>query len=241
MLGLLDNTTAATQREKINFRILELLGTVRNKDEPPGGSGTRSLIMLVRYQIVRQQTVIWSIQTTELESAPAYFEEAKNAYLYSSANAQLNPQWIQHMNGQLLGNIRSADEFWAKASAQSAAAHRQRMDAIAARGNTAKSIGDTYNDILDIAHKGYLNRSNINDSGHSKTVQAINGSTGIGNHETGEHYLVPSGADYYWVAEDGIYLGTDNALLNPNTDNRMNDKNWTKFAVEQWHLICRSS
>lgn len=94
-------------------------------------------------------------------------------------------------------------------------------------------MGDTYSDILDISHKGYLNRSNINDAGHARSVRAANGSTLIGNHETGEHYTVPTGSDYYWVSEEGTYFGTDNALFDPNTDRRTNDKNWTKFAVEK--------
>lgn len=195
--------------------------------------GTKSLIVLVRYQFTKQQTILWNIQTTELETEPRYFEKAKNAYLYSSANAQINPQWIQYMNGQLMGNIRKTNKFWAKASAQSASAHKQRMNAIAARGKTSTSIGDTYSDILDISHKGYLTRSNINHSGHSKTIRAISGTNLIGNHETGEHYSVPSGSNYYWVSKDGTYFGTDNALFNPNTDLRMRDKDWTKFAVEQ--------
>ena len=210
-------------------RQVEVLGT----EWELAGKGTKSLIVMVRYQFVNQQTILWSVLTTELETEPGYFEEAKNAYLYSSANAQVNPQWIQYMNGQLMENIRNTNDFWANASAQSAAAHQQRMSAIAARGNSALSIGNTYSDILDISHKGYLNRSNINHAGHSTNIRVINETTLIGNHETGEHYTVPSGSNYYWVSDDGLYFGTDNALLNPNTDNRMKDKNWTKFAVEK--------
>ena len=195
--------------------------------------GTRSLILQVRMQTVKQQSTIWTIQSMEMECDPSYFEKAKNAFIYSFANAKLNPQFIQYMNGELVGNIRKNNDFWAKASAQSAAAHQQRMNAIAARGNAAKSIGDTYSDILDISHKGYLNRSNINDAGHAKTVRSINETALIGNHNTGEHYTVPAGSKYYWVSNDGTYFGTDNALLDPNTDKRMNNKDWTKFAVEQ--------
>ncbi len=209
-------------------RQVEALGT-----EWKTPKGTKSLIVLVRYQFTKQQTILWNIQTTELETEPGYFEKAKNAYFYSAANAQINPQWIQYANGQLMGNIRKTNEFWREASAQSAAAHNQRMNAIATRGKTATSIGDTYSNILDISHKGYLTRSNIDDSGHSKTVRAIQGTNLIGNHETGEHYSVPSGSNYYWVSKDGIYFGTDNALFNPNTDRQMRDKDWTKFVVEQ--------
>lgn len=208
-------------------RRVEAMGTEWDK-----GNGNQSFILLITYQII-QQAVMWNVQTTELESEPGYFDEAVDAYCYSLANAQLNPQWIQYMNGQLMGNIQQNNEFWRQASAQSAAAHQQRMQSIAARGNTALSVGNTYSDILDISHKGYLNRSSINDAGHGKTVRSINQTTLIGNHETGEHYDVPSGSNYYWVSDDGFYIGTDNALLDPNSDQRMNEKQWTKFAVEK--------
>ena len=207
---------------------VEALGT-----EWQTNQGTRSLIVLLRYQSLNQQVLFWNIETTELESDPDYFEEATNAYVYSSANAQFNPQWIQYMNGQLASNIQKSNEFWAQASAQSAAAHQQRMNAIAARGQAAMSTAQTYSDILDISHQGFLNRSSINDAGHAKSIRAINETTLIGNHETGEHYTVPSGSNYYWVSADGYYISTDNALFNPNTDQRMNDKDWTKFASEQ--------
>ncbi|MCF8238224.1 MAG: hypothetical protein K9I85_08725 [Saprospiraceae bacterium] len=210
-----------------SVRRVEALGT-----EWTTGNGRKSLIVLVQHQVAQQQTVFWTVQTTEMEVDPSQFDQAKTAYFYSSANAQLNPQWIQYMNGKLVGDIQKSNQFWAQATAQSAAAHQQRMSAIAARGQTALSTGKTYSDILDISHQGYLNRSSINDAGHAKTVRSINETTLIGNHESGEHYDVPAGSNYYWVSGDGYYLGTDNALLDPNIDKRLNDKNWTKFAHE---------
>lgn len=208
-------------------RVVEATGT-----EWTTRNGTKALIVIVRTQFVQNQAVMWSVQTTEMEAAPAVFEKEKNAYFYALANAKLNPQWVQYKNGQLAGNIRRNNEFWAQASAQSAAAHQQRMQAISDRGNAARSLGETYSDILDISHKGYLNRSNINDAGHSKTIRGISETTLIGNHETGEHYEVPAGSRYYWISNDGVYLGTDNPLLDPNVDGRLNEQDWTKFAVE---------
>lgn len=209
-------------------RGVEALGADFDTDK-----GTKSLIVIVLTRVVKQQTVFWSVQTTELEAREASFIQARNAYLYSLANAQLNPAWIRRMNGELAGNIRKTEDFWAKATAESTAAHQQRMSAIAARGQAALSIGNTYSDILDISHKGYLNRSAINDAGHDKLIRSINETTLIGNHETGEHYSVDSGSKYYWVSNDGTYVGTDNALFDPNINQGMNDKDWTKFAVEE--------
>ena len=209
-------------------RGVEVLGT-----EWKTPNGTQSFILMVNFYVAKSQTINWTIQTTEMEALPSYFDEAIRAYTYSYANAELNPQWIQYMNGKLVNDIQKSNQFWAQATKQSTVAHQQRMNAIAAAGTTNKSIGDTYSDILDISHKGYLNRSNINDAGHSKTIWGINETTMIGNHETGEHYNVPMGSNYYWVSNDGMYIGTDNALFNPNTERGVNEKNWTKFAVEQ--------
>lgn len=219
------------------FHAMPNTGTRRSVEatgsEWQSDNGLKSFIVLVRSQYMNQEMLLWNFQTTELEASPEYFDEAKNAYLYAFANAKMNPEWISQMNGRLIGSMERNRAFWKQASQQSAAAHQQRMNAIASRGNTARSIGETYSDILDISHKGYLNRSSINDAGHSKSIRSINETTLIGNHETGEHYDVPAGSNYYWVSDDGVYIGTDNPLFNPNVESGVNDKEWTKFAVEQ--------
>ncbi|THH37818.1 hypothetical protein [Neolewinella litorea] len=198
-------------------------------DTPNG----KSLILLVLTQTTNGQLLIWNLMSTEMESAANAYNRHRNAYLYSYANGQLNPAWIRHMNGELASQLRENDRQFAEESARSASAHRQRMQAIAARGTAASAAGQTYSDILDISHQGFLSRSNINDAGHARTIDAISGTALIGNHETGEHYSVPAGANYYWVSSQGTYFGTDNALFNPNTDQRTNDTEWTKFAVER--------
>jgi hypothetical protein len=55
----------------------------------------------------------------------------------------------------------------------------------------------------------------------------------IANHETGEHYKVDAGSNYYWVGNDGRYFGTDDPLYDPRTDQRVNEIDWTKFVVER--------
>jgi hypothetical protein len=209
-------------------RSVEALGT----DWQTSNGQQKAYIQIVNYRIQQPNIVSWYFTITELSADRDYFEEARKAYLYSAANAQINPQWISYMNGELMGNIRKTEDFWAQASAQSAAAHQQRMQAIAARGDAARSLGETYSDILDISHRGYLNRSNINDAGHAKTIRSINNTSLIGNHETGEHYSVPSGAKHYWVSSQGTYIGTDNPLFDPNLEHGTKDHEWTRFAVE---------
>ena len=89
-----------------------------------------------------------------------------------------------------------------------------------------------YSEISDISHAGYLKRSDINNAGHSKSVNMIGERTVIANHETNEHYNVQSGNKYYWVNNNGEYFGTDNSLYDPRIDNKINGSEWVKFEKE---------
>jgi hypothetical protein len=103
------------------------------------------------------------------------------------------------------------------------------MAAINARGAAAQSVGGTYSDILDISHQGYLSRDNINNADHGSGINAIHNTTVIGNHETGEHYNVDGNNNYYWVNDDGVYIGTDNALFDPRLNQATRSAQWNRF------------
>ncbi len=195
-------------------------------------NGNQSFIIILQNIITKNQIVHWTLQTTELEAPQAYFEKATKAYLHGAANTEINPQWQQMMNGKLMGQIQQNEQFWAMKSAESAQAHQQRMAAINARGNASSSIAKTYSEISDISHAGYLKRSDINNAGHSKSVNMIGERTVIANHETNEHYNVQSGNKYYWVNNNGEYFGTDNSLYDPRIDNKINGSEWVKFEKE---------
>lgn len=196
-------------------------------------SGNKSFVMITQTIMTKQNTITWGLQTTELEAPAAHFVEAKDAFIYSVVNTEINPQWIQMKNGELRGQIRRNDAFWTQKSRESARAHQQRMAAIKSWGNTSRSIAKTYSDISDISHAGYLKRSDMISAGQSKTINAIRGRTVIGNQNTGEYYNVDAGSKYYWVNNRGEYIATDNSLYDPRIDNSINDAEWTKFNVEQ--------
>jgi len=164
----------------------------------------------------------WNFINQYLEAPHGQFKKAKEAFLYGLANTKYNPQWI------LARNRKDS-----KISDRQYQGHLSRMAAINARGNASRSVGDTYSEILDISHAGYLRRNDINSNGHSKTMNMVNGRTVIGNHSTGEHYNVQSGSNYYWVNNNGKYFGTNNSLYDPRTDNRINSTEWTQFQTER--------
>jgi hypothetical protein len=163
----------------------------------------------------------WSFFGQYLQANAADYEEAKKAFIYGLENTQYNPQWIAAHNANEMNRANVSN-----------AAHQTRMAAIQSRGNAAMELSKTYSEISDISHAGYLKRSNINSEGHSKTVNMIAENTVIANHGTGEHYTVPSGSNYYWVNNNGEYFGTNNANYDPRIDQELNQRDWTKFDVE---------
>ena len=195
-------------------------------------AGNHSLMVQLQSISQKGATVLWSLTTTELEAPSKYFEEAKNAYLEGLERTELNPQWQEYMNGKLMGQIRESNAFWAQKSAESAQAHQQRMAAINARGQATRSLGNTFSEILDINHSGYLNRSNMVDAGHANTINMIGQQTIISNSGTGERYKVEDNSRYYWVNKKGEYIGTNNPLFDPRIDNRINGEGWEPFEIQ---------
>jgi len=196
------------------------------------GQGVRTFVAILQIASEDRQSASWQLSTQSLSAPEANFDQAVADLLYAVGNGQINPQWQALANNQHVNQLRRNDAFWADASANSRAAHQQRMAAINSAGQAARSVGDTYSDILDISHAGYLKRDSIQSGGHSASVNQISGHAIIGNHETGEHYRVEAGHNHYWVNADGKYIATDNPLFDPRTHRAINQQNWTRFIKE---------
>ncbi|WP_411893642.1 hypothetical protein [Winogradskyella sp. A2] len=195
-------------------------------------NGNHSFIVFVQSVIKKGNYISWILQSTELEAPESSIKKAKESYIFGLANMQINMEWQQRKNRELLNSIRSNNEFWERATRQSQIQHNQRMAAIQSRGNTTRSIGNTYSDILDINHSGYLKRNDMNNAGQTKTVNMIGERATISNMATGERYNVKDGSKYYWVNNNGEYFGTDNAFYDPRIDKRVNNKEWSQFEIE---------
>ncbi len=208
-------------------RQVEALGT-----EWTDGRGQRTFVAIVKVLSSDRQSIGWHLVTQSLTAPEAQFERALSDYLYAIGNGQINPNWQAVMNNQHVDFQRRNDRFWAEASANSRAAHHQRMAAINSAGQTARNVGNTYSEILDISHAGYLDRDAIQSGGHHSTINQISGHAIIGNHETGEHYRVEDGHRHYWVNADARYIATDNPLFDPRMDPRIGQENWTRFVRE---------
>lgn len=169
----------------------------------------------------------WIVSADEMVAPSERFEYARKAMIYASANIEMNPKFVTYSNNKLLADLKRRGE----AMRQSTQAHLQRMNAIAARGRAATAIGKTYSDISDINHSGYLKRNDMVNAGHSKSIDAIGDRSVIVNSNTNEQYKVDSGSSYYWVNNNGEYIGTDNSLFDPRNQKGLSDLNWKQFEV----------
>ena len=164
----------------------------------------------------------WYLQGQYLVAENAYFDVAKDAFLYGLVHSEVNPKWLQTVNQQ---DAQRAGKSWA--------AHNSRMAAIQSRSTAGKSVSDIYSEISDISHAGYLKRSSIQSHGHTSSVRAANETSLIANHNTGEHYEVDGNYNHHWVNSNGVYIATDNALFDPRADEQLKIFEWSQFQKER--------
>lgn len=210
----------------VQKRTMDVLGTEWELND-----GRRAFVLLSQTISYGQNMIHWSVGSYEMVSPRERFRYARDAMIYASANIEMNPKFVRFQNNKMLADIERTQRQGNEALRQSRQAHLQRMNAIAERGRTTRSIGKTYSDILDINHSGYLKRNDMVSAGQSKSINAIGERSVITNGNTGEQYQVDSGSKHYWVNNNGEYIGTDNSLFDPRSQNGLNKWNWNKFEV----------
>ncbi|PQV51117.1 hypothetical protein CLV33_10137 [Jejuia pallidilutea] len=161
--------------------------------------------------------------TLNAMGAPAnIYENAKKAFINALVNFKINPQWVQTSNN-----------FYSQKSRQGAAQHQQRMAAINTQGQASRNLGNTYSSISDSSFESWKRINDMNNAGHSKSINnGIWERTTISSPNTGQRYYVEGQNNYYWMNQNNEYLGTDNSLYNPNTDNAINNQQWSQYNIE---------
>ncbi len=182
-------------------------------------NGTSSLV-IIQHFISRFQTgtVSWGYTINSLEVEKPYFEEAKNTYINSLLNFQINPQWVQASN-----------QYWSQKTQQATVAHNRRMKAIEdfGRTNTAR-----YNQRMaesDAQFNSWRASQATNDASHSRFVDGIWEQRNMTNPNTGQTYKIQGYDNNVWMNQNNQYFGTDNSLYNPNLDNTINEQNWDRL------------
>lgn len=175
-----------------------------------------------------------------IEAPAALFAQARDAYIASIANIEINAVWLrlaQRKQQEIMAGIeakgRAAVEGWKQAE-QAEAARGQALASATSAANAAQSqIGKTYSDILDISHSGYMARSNVQYAGHQSVIRGIHERTIIGSSNSGERYSVHAGSKHYWAnPATGEYLGTDNSLFDPRKNNQLPGQ-WERMGEQR--------
>ncbi len=158
----------------------------------------------------------------------AIFEQARDAYIAAIANIEINAVWLaaderDHHARMARGEAAGRDAAQASLNAQNARFH--------ASSAANQQIGKTYSDILDISHSGYMRRSGEQQAGHQSVVRGIHERAIISSENGGPQFSVQAGSKYYWGnPATGEYVGTDNSLFDPRTNNQLPGQ-WERFGV----------
>lgn len=164
----------------------------------------------------------WSISYSILEAPENEFAKAKRQYLNGLINQKINPQWIQASNQRDM-----------LAAQQSNESHQIRMANIKASGNQSTANHNARMAAMDQDMESWRSNQASDDRNHQRTIDNIRGNTNVSDPNTGKTYKVETGADQYWMNDQGEYIKSDNSLYNPNQDQNINNQNWTEYEEQK--------
>ncbi len=169
-------------------------------------------IIIVHFMYSASQLGSFSFQYSHvLTTTSNKYEKVKNQLIYALENSKPNPQWIaQHNNKEQMRAQQSDMAFQ-----QRMRVNQRNFDASQQQYNSGKSVGD-------IIHDGYMNRSKMQDEGHSKTINGITEQQTMVNPYSGENVQMDSGYKYYYMNQFGEYFGTNDEFYNPEGDQNLN-------------------
>ncbi|GEQ85305.1 hypothetical protein ULMS_08130 [Patiriisocius marinistellae] len=182
-----------------------------DKDGKPG-------IIVIKHRVSNygQGRQSWGYTYSGMDAEKQAYQKAKAAFLHALQNAKLNPQYVQITNQK---NRIQSDQITKN--------HIARMGQIKSYGDAQTKLHQTYSDISDINHKGYMDRSAANSAGHSKYINSINEvQTGTVN---GTTYQVDGYANNTWVNQSNEYIQSNDHNYDPNIYGETNNSNWQQM------------
>ncbi|NNF59195.1 MAG: hypothetical protein HKN04_13250 [Rhodothermaceae bacterium] len=88
--------------------------------------------------------------------------------------------------------------------------HQSNMNALRGAAQRSQIIANTYSEISDLSHQGFMNRMQSSDEMQRRGVNAIHGQYDVYNPSTGDiTHGVPNHANHYWVDAFGNTIGTE--------------------------------
>lgn len=197
-----------------------------------GKDGIRSIMILTYYQyfIPSSGMLSWHYQGKALEAPENQFDVAKKIFIEALLNRRYNPNYIQTYN-------RTEQQKHAahrQNMRNQQAAHQQRMrNNQAAFEATQRTIRESNDAVNRSMMQSWRNRQESMDRTQQRTVNSIRDEETVYNSGTGQNYQVESGADQYWMNNDGEYIPSNDQFYNPNTDPNLNDQEWNEAEIQR--------
>ena len=191
------------------------------------GPQKKSMVTTVMTFVESQHGTAWNASMAVMDAPHSQFEMAKKTVRYGVKNVRLGRDLQMRRGQELIAFNRDLAERDAIRDRNEEIRHQREMSDIAARGAESRAIGRAGSDALDSSMDSYRRIQAMKDGGQERSVRGIRGETIISGPNSNETFTVPSGSDYYWVNQNGEYIPTDNSLYNPNTDNAVNNDQWT--------------
>ena len=180
--------------------------------------GTTKGLLIVYFAVGRHQAGGYTAYWSNVLRAPAnYFQQAKSDVLYALRNARQPQEWIAYYNQQQKNRAYGA-------AARHQSRMRERERAFAAHQSSQRTLSE----VSDIYHDMYKNTSAMRDAGQQKNIDAIREEMPRVNPHTGQTNRVPQGYTYYFVSPQGQWIGTNDALYDPNLDPNYRQQNWQR-------------
>lgn len=174
----------------------------------------------------------WQYSMERLETGAAQYEQEKAAFLKSAASVQYNPAFFAAFQQHQQQSQAQWQQNENARSQQSWAAHNQRMQDNRAAFNAQQA---THNDMVNSVNNsimgGYNSTMNSMDNMQNATINGIRREQDAYNPYTGEQGKVQSGYDQYWMNSDGQYIGTNDAMYDPNANGQWVDQ-WRQAPTE---------
>ena len=185
--------------------------------EGPDGKLT---MVIVRYYIAQYTSIgglDWGYTLNSMSAPKAEYDNAKNAYINSLVNFEINPQWVQAHN-----------QYYAQLAQQNNVAHQGRMADIQAQGERSRAAGRASSQALDNQYNSWKSGQASSDISHSRYIDGIYERRNMTD-ASGSTYKVDGYENNVWMNNNNEYIATDNSLYNPNIDNTTNNYNWQQL------------
>ena len=188
------------------------------------GKGTKALVIIDQSISHDPSTSsgFWYYQLKILEAPDDHFESAKEAFIYSIVNTQDNPEQIHAYN---LSEQQKINQSWAQ--------HNARMQQNQQAFERQQQIHrETTNAINDSINSTYNTKNEASDRAQEQYTNVIRDEETITSPHDGQEYQVESGAEHYWINNDGEYIYSDDVFYDPNADLN-NNQDWQRVEPNQ--------